>query len=104
MSFVKKSFLLLFTSVAFSILYLILNTNNPDDFGFKSWIDPMYFSWTTMSTVGYGDYSPRTVRAKMAVMLHQFIIMAEILSLFDMQGTMTAAAGNIAKAIPAPPI
>ena len=57
-----------------------------------------------MSTVGYGDYSPRTVRAKMAVMLHQFIIMAEILSLFDMQGVMTAAAGNIAKAIPAPPI
>tara|TARA_B100000401_G_C52549570_1_gene597844 strand:+ start:281 stop:454 length:174 start_codon:yes stop_codon:yes gene_type:complete len=57
-----------------------------------------------MSTVGYGDYSPRTVRAKMAVMLHQFIIMAEILSLFDMQGAMTAAAGNIAKAIPAPPI
>jgi hypothetical protein len=35
-----------------------------------------------MSTVGYGDYGPGTDLAKMAVMSHQFILIAEILSLF----------------------
>jgi hypothetical protein len=38
---------------------------DPEEFGFKSALDPYYFSFTTMSSVGYGDLSPKTERAKM---------------------------------------
>ena len=47
----------------------------PSEFGFKDKIDPIYFSFTTMSTVGYGDLSPKTRRAKMVVMSQQFFLL-----------------------------
>lgn len=46
-----------------------------EDFGFKTKIDPYYFSFTTMSSVGYGDFSPKTDRAKLLVMSQQTIVM-----------------------------
>ena len=61
---------------------MVLDKADPNAFGFGSWIDPFYFSFTTMSTVGYGDWLPQTDVAKMAVMSHQFILIAEILSMF----------------------
>ncbi len=54
---------------------------NPTDFGFKDKIDPYYFSFTTFSTVGYGDYSPKTRRAKMLVMSQQLLLMTGELNL-----------------------
>lgn len=102
MNIVREIIVLVFVTTVFSILYLILNTSNPDDFGFKSWIDPMYFASTTMSSVGYGDYSPRTVRAKIAVMFQQFFIMTEILSILSGSGSMAQnVASNIVKVMPA---
>jgi len=50
----------------------------PDDFDFKTPIDPYYFSMTTMSTVGYGDFSPKSQRAKIMVMTQQGLLLAEI--------------------------
>ena len=52
---------------------------DPEEFGFKSALDPYYFSFTTMSSVGYGDFSPKTERAKMLVMTQQAFIFGEIL-------------------------
>jgi hypothetical protein len=72
----------LVTTIIYGVIYMILDKTNKNAFGFSSWIDPFYFSFTTMSTVGYGDYGPGTDLAKMAVMSHQFIMIAEILSLF----------------------
>lgn len=40
----------------------------------------MYFVLTTLTTVGYGDISPRSVRAKIFVMIIIFFVVAIILS------------------------
>ena len=72
----------LVTTIVYGFIYMIMDKTDNNAFGFTSWIDPFYFSFTTMSTVGYGDYSPGTDIAKMTVMSHQFILIAEILSIF----------------------
>jgi|TARA_B110000444_G_scaffold34325_1_gene29716 voltage-gated potassium channel len=55
-----------------------------EDFGFTDDpLDPYYFSLMTMSTVGYGDFSPKTQRAKALVMSHHTIILAEIATLIS---------------------
>jgi|TARA_B110000093_G_C12551408_1_gene238017 voltage-gated potassium channel len=53
-----------------------------EEFGFKSVIDPFYFSFTTMSTVGYGDISPKSDRAKLIVMTQQAALLVELSSMF----------------------
>ena len=72
----------LVTTIVYGFIYMSMDRVDKNAFGFTSWIDPFYFSFTTMSTVGYGDYSPGTDIAKMTVMSHQFILIAEILSIF----------------------
>lgn len=62
--------------VAVTLFYgLAYERMNPKDFGFKSKIDPYYFAFTTMSSVGYGDFSPKTDEAKLVVMSQQVIIL-----------------------------
>lgn len=57
----------------------------PEAFGFEdTLLDPFYFSFTTMSSVGYGDYSPKTRFAKAVVMSQQFVLLAEISSLLGL--------------------
>lgn len=58
----------------------IYSRMDPKEFGFKDPIDPIYFSFTTMSTIGYGDFSPKTPRAKMLVMTQQSLIVITIYS------------------------
>jgi voltage-gated potassium channel len=52
-------------------------------FGFESPIDPYYFAFTTMSTVGYGDFSPKTPAAKALVMSQQAVIMTGVIALLS---------------------
>jgi voltage-gated potassium channel len=54
-----------------------------DTFGFESPIDPYYFAFTTMSTVGYGDFSPKTPTAKALVMSQQAVIMTGVIALLS---------------------
>tara|TARA_Y100000992_G_scaffold295637_1_gene256811 strand:+ start:2647 stop:2883 length:237 start_codon:yes stop_codon:yes gene_type:complete len=57
----------------------------PEAFGFEdSIVDPFYFSFTTMSSVGYGDYSPKTRFAKAIVMSQQFMLIGEIINLLGL--------------------
>lgn len=56
-----------------------------ESFGFNSILDPFYFSFTTMSSVGYGDFSPKTDMAKMLVMVQQSILIGEIISLLGLE-------------------
>ena len=60
--------------VMYGLLYSMMN---PEDFGFKNLIDPYYFSFTTLSSVGYGDFSPKTDLAKVIVMSQQAIMLTE---------------------------
>ena len=60
---------------------LLYSQMKPDSFGFKSPIDPFYFAFTTMSTVGYGDISPKTDAAKLMVMAQQMVLFGELAKL-----------------------
>lgn len=66
------------------LVYGVLYSNMlPGEFGFTSPLDPFYFSFTTMSTVGYGDFSPKTNRAKMVVMTQQALLVVGVLTLLE---------------------
>lgn len=59
---------------------------NPEDFnggeGLKSYSDYFYYTVVTHASVGYGDISPKTRRAKMLVSLHIIIAFILIISLW----------------------
>ena len=46
-------------------------------------LDPYYFSMTTLSSSGYGDYTPKTRMSKLFVMSQMFLIATGIISLFN---------------------
>ena len=48
----------------------------------STFIDCLYFSFTTTSTVGYGDISPKSQLSRIIVMTHQLIILSEIVYIF----------------------
>ena len=77
-------FTLVIIAIFFGILYSMLD---PVHFGFKNKLDPFYFSFTTMSSVGFGDISPKTELAKSLVMLQQVFIIIELSSLSDFFNT-----------------
>ena len=65
-------------TLAYGFLY---SRMDPKEFGFESPVDPYYFAFTTMSTVGYGDFGPKTARAKMLVMSQQGILIGELIAI-----------------------
>jgi hypothetical protein len=69
----------------FGILYSLLDRMSSKNFGFKSLLDPFYFSFTTMSSLGYGDYVPKTDMAKMLVMVQQGILIGEVINLLGLE-------------------
>ncbi len=64
-------------TLLYGMLYAMMK---PEEFGFTSLIDPFYFSFTTMSTVGYGDFSPKDNTSKMLVMAQQAVLLFEVVS------------------------
>jgi|TARA_B110000459_G_scaffold91619_1_gene102460 voltage-gated potassium channel len=71
-------FSVLIITILYGLLYAMMK---PEEFGFTALIDPFYFSFTTMSSVGYGDFSPKTNRAKAVVMSQQALLLVEIAAL-----------------------
>tara|TARA_B110000444_G_scaffold148769_1_gene139117 strand:+ start:226 stop:501 length:276 start_codon:yes stop_codon:yes gene_type:complete len=71
-------FSVLVITILYGLLYAMMK---PEEFGFTALIDPFYFSFTTMSSVGYGDFSPKTNRAKAVVMSQQALLLVEIAAL-----------------------
>lgn len=67
--------------IVVTMMYGFLYSLMPSSFGFESALDPYYFSFTTMSTVGYGDFSPKTNFSKMLVMSQQTILIGEIVQM-----------------------
>ena len=71
--------------IVITLMYgLLYATLKPVEFGFTSLIDPFYFSFTTMSSVGYGEFAPKTTRAKLLVMSQQALILIEVASLISL--------------------
>ncbi len=75
-------FLMLMTTIFYGFVYKLMFKK--EDFGFTdSGLDPWYFAFTTMSTVGYGDMAPKTNAAKLVVMTQQaFLIMEGLAGAF----------------------
>ena len=70
--------------IVFSIVYYFLL--KPRDFnggeGLKNYIDYFYFTMVTHTSVGYGDISPKTKKARLLVTLHITIAFFLIISLW----------------------
>jgi len=74
----RRSMLLLFFNYleiifAYAVIYSGGNYLNQT---FTQWYDPIYFSFTTLSTIGYGDYYPVTGIAKFLVCTQSLIFLA----------------------------
>ena len=70
--------------VIVALFYGWLYSRMPKDaFEFGSAIDPYYFSFTTMATVGYGDFSPKTPTAKVLVMSQHAIMMTGMVAILS---------------------
>jgi voltage-gated potassium channel len=75
---IDKFKLVITVALLYGYLYSLMD---PEEFGFKTALDPYYFSFTTMSSVGYGDFSPKTGRAKMLAMTQQAFIFGEVVKI-----------------------
>ena len=75
---IDKFKLVITVALLYGYLYSLMD---PEEFGFKTALDPYYFSFTTMSSVGYGDFSPKTGRAKMLTMTQQAFIFGEVVKI-----------------------
>jgi hypothetical protein len=65
------------------IYYSIKGDNNFKGLNKNStFIDCLYFSFTTTSTVGYGDISPKSQLARSIVITHHLIILSEVIYIF----------------------
>jgi voltage-gated potassium channel len=72
---------ILIITLVYGILYSQMDSKS---FGFQSPLDPFYFAFTTMSSVGYGDITPKTDAAKLMVMTQQMVIMTELAKLLKL--------------------
>ena len=68
-------------AMAFGTLYFMLELHHPASFtgihtevaGERPWWQFFYFSFTTLSTVGYGDIVPATMRARSFTIIEQLV-------------------------------
>lgn len=68
-------------NLIFSGIYFGLGHKNFNGLDSSStFLDYFYFSMTTSSTIGYGDISPSTMNSKIVVIIHQLLILINIVS------------------------
>ena len=73
----------LLTSVVF---VLILGTYVFHNLEGWSWLDSLYFSVITLTTVGYGDFSPQTDMGKIFTMIYIFVELGILFGFVDVIG------------------
>lgn len=74
----RRSMLLLFLNymeLIFSFA-LIYSHSNYLNVPFQKWYDPIYFSFTTMTTIGFGDFHPVTGIGKLLVCCQSLLFLA----------------------------
>lgn len=71
----------LFFIIIFAFIYFSLKgEENFEGLGSNAtFLDCLYFAMTTSSTVGYGDIAPKSQTARLLVMVHQFIVLMEVI-------------------------
>ena len=63
--------------------FIVLGTIVYHDIEGWSWLDTLYFSLITLTTIGYGDFSPQTDLGKIFTLLYIVIGVALILGFFN---------------------
>ena len=74
----RRSMLLLFFNyceIIFAFAY-IYDSGNYLNHPFTDWFDPIYFSFTTQATIGFGDYLPINGMGKFLVCMQSLIFLA----------------------------
>lgn len=66
------------TILLFTVIYTILFHFAGNPMEFESNIDPLYFAVTLTSSVGFGDYTPKTTLAKAIVIIHMLALFFDI--------------------------
>tara|TARA_B110000211_G_C14052307_1_gene541770 strand:- start:1234 stop:1578 length:345 start_codon:yes stop_codon:yes gene_type:complete len=90
--FIKRAFfpfiMLVLINVIFTFIYLIFcndpedwnGMDQPDDSLFTKIFNRFYFSLTGLTTIGYGDISPKSTKARSIVMIQLIFVLMEILA------------------------
>lgn len=86
----------------FAIMYFVLGRSGTDFAGITSPLDALYFATTVQSSVGFGDITPTSSRAKFLVMIQQFLLIIGMVNVFATSGALKNNAANLAAAAPAP--
>jgi hypothetical protein len=85
--------------IIFAVLYFLLARTGGSDFtglsNTSTPLDALYFSTTVQSSVGFGDISPTSPRAKFLVMLQQFVLIIGIVELLSSGGVSNAMKGMV---------
>ena len=63
------------------LIYGRIYSEYHDEYNFRDEVDSYYLSLTTMSTLGYTDFQPKTKRAKMIIMSQQLVLMTGIITI-----------------------
>lgn len=93
MKLIKKILVIYITLILFSILYLALtdpkdwngpnsSRDIPKKYSLDRFLNMLYFSSTTHSTIGYGDIYPVSKKSKAIVLIQHFVVLLEIIKLF----------------------
>jgi hypothetical protein len=96
-----------FLGLAWTAIYALLEGHNPASFTFAAipdpahtilWDDLLYFSFTTLTTTGYGDITPATAQARSLTLLQHMvgvlyiaILMARLVAMY--RGSQKRKAG-----------
>ena len=80
--FIKYKYLII-TIFSFSFVIFFIINKKDDWYGLEdkeiTYLDSLYYTFVTFSTIGYGDITPKSVRAKIITML---IIIGLILNIY----------------------
>jgi len=68
-------------SLLFGVIYHIMDKIDKSHFNFANDFEAYYFSFSTMSTVGFGDIAPRTTTAKLVVIAQMIVVMSSVLNI-----------------------
>jgi len=79
----KKLIFYITISIIYALFYYKYKTEFNGLDNKSTFLDCFYFSFTTFSTVGYGDISPATQFAKKLVMSQQIILLLDFVDEFS---------------------
>ena len=95
----RRSMLMLFfnyVEIAFAFAY-IYTTGQYLNVPFEHWYDPVYFSFTTLGTIGFGDFYPVTGMGKLLVCIQSIVFLAFVVLFINFFSNKVESKGYFGK-------